>query len=174
MNFKVILFLGITIFVTINSKGQEYPCTDGVLYDIIFKEMELYERKAVELEIGYKPNASTIELLNKHNILNFNAKELKILNQRHKSKNYDRCAKFKKQIQLILSDDVVKENGSYIKHYFSQVISLSDTKKSIFHTTSIASKKYEGGKAIGHNMIFVFSLIDDKWVLIDKKSIEMY
>ncbi|PKV48990.1 hypothetical protein ATE84_1006 [Aquimarina sp. MAR_2010_214] len=168
---KIILFLGITMFIIINCKGQENNCTDTELYTIVFEEMKINKRKAVEIEIGFQVEPSHIEIISKLNI--FNKKELEQFNSQTENMDYMLCSKLKKQVQSILSDEIIKEDGSYIKHFFSQIIFLSDSKKCILNKTAIKNKNYEGGKIIGHEIIYIFSLIDDKWVLIDKKSIGM-
>ncbi|WP_062056213.1 hypothetical protein [Aquimarina longa] len=168
---KVIVFLVVITLITINCKGQENNCTNIGLYTILFEEMKLYERKAVEIEIGFHPEPSHIEIISKLNI--FNQNELKPFNNQTKNIDYTSCAKLKEELQSILSNEIVKEDGSYIKHFFSQIISLSNSKKCILNKTAIKNKNYEGGKIIGHEIIYIFNLIDGKWVLIDKKSIGM-
>ncbi|WP_062056231.1 hypothetical protein [Aquimarina longa] len=169
---KVIVFLVVITLITINCKGQENNCTNIGLYTILFEEMKLYERKAVEIRVGYKPTNFIVNSIDEMNI--FNDKEMEHFNNLPKDIDYLSCAKFKRQIELILSDNLIRANGSYNSYKFSKVISLSDSKKCILMYTVSKNKKYKGGKIIGHEIIYIFNLIDGKWVLEDRKIIATY
>ncbi|WP_108867799.1 hypothetical protein [Aquimarina aquimarini] len=162
----VVVLLGIHI-----SKGQERDCSNTKIYNLVFQEMQLYKKKAVEIKIGYEPSKFVIESIGIMDI--FDPTEMEQFKSLPEDIDYLSCTKLKSQIELMLSDDLIRENGSYIVHFFSQIISLSDSKKCVLNKTAIGNKNYQGGKIIGHEIIYIFSLIDDKWVLIDKKSVGM-
>ncbi len=169
---KVAILLWIAILGTFVSKGQERDCANTKVYDLTFKEMNLYEKKATDIEIGYTPHESVIEIIDKLNM--FNDKEMKQFNNLPKDVDYQPCIKFRRQIELILSNEKIKENGSYVTYLFSKIISFSDSKKSILSTMAARNKNYEGGKIIGGEIIYVFERKNEKWELIDKKLLAMY
>ncbi len=169
---KAIVFLFIILGI-LDSIGQENNCNDTELYHLVFEELNLYKKKAVEIEIGYNPNEFTTEGLAMMEI--FNNEEMKKFNRDSSQElNPLSCTKLKNQVQSILSDDRIGKNGSYMKYVFSKVIPISDSKKCILMNTIIKSKKYTGGKLIGDEMIYILKNNSGKWSLIDKKSIAMY
>ena len=88
--------------------------------------------------------------------------------------NYLSCDKLKAKVQSILSNKRIKENGNYMVYMFSGVIPISGSKNCILMSTSVESTKYEGGKAIGDEVIYIFTNINNNWSLEASKSIAMY
>ncbi|PKV48987.1 hypothetical protein ATE84_1003 [Aquimarina sp. MAR_2010_214] len=169
MKKVILIIIALGTFV---SKGQERDCSNTKIYNLVFQEMQLYKKKAVEIKVGYKPSKFIIESIDKMNI--FDTKEMEQFNNLPKDMDYLSCSKFKRQIELILSDDLIKENGSYNSYKFSKVISLSDSKKCILMYTVAKNRKYEGGKAIGGEILYIYDYHKGKWSLSDKKIVVMY
>ncbi len=169
---KVILFLAITIAGTCISNGQQVDCGNTKLYDLVFKEMKLYERKAVEIQIGYEPTKFVINSIKGMNI--FNNEEMEQFNNLPADTDYLSCTKFRRQIELILDNDHIKPNGSFTCIKFSKIISLSESKKCLLRYTVSKNIKYEGGKAAGGEVLYIFHNKNNKWVLTDKKTILTY
>ncbi len=169
---KATVFLIIVVLGTLNSIGQENYCTDAELYNIVFEKLKLYERKAVDIQIGYKPSKFIINSIDEMNI--FNEAEMNQFNNLPSDIDYLSCTKLNDQIQSILSDDLIKENGSYNTRKFTNVITLSDFKKVILTYKVSRNKKYKGGKATGGEMIYTLIKKEGEWILEDRKLIAMY
>ncbi len=169
---RAIICLAMIISGTCISTAQERDCANAKLYNLVFKEMKLYERKAVEIKIGYEPTKFIINSINEMNI--FNTKEMDQFNNLPENTDYLSCAKFKRQIELILDDDLIKANGSFTCYKFSKVISISNSKKCLLSYSVSKNIKYEGGKAMGDEVLYIFNRNGNKWMLSDKKSIAMY
>ncbi|WP_152537494.1 hypothetical protein, partial [Aquimarina pacifica] len=164
--FVLLLF---TLLSTVMSFGQENSCKDTKLYHILFEKMKLYEKKAAKVEVGYTPDKAIMNSINKMDI--FNDAELKQFNNQTKHINYSECTKLKDKIQLIESDRKIGENGDYMLYMFSDLFTLSDSKKCIFMSTAMQSINYKGGKVIGDEIVYIFSKLENKWSLIDKKRV---
>ncbi len=167
------LFLIIVIFNSFISKGQENNCVDTHLYKAVLKELNLYDKKAADIEFGYKPDKSVINIIDKLRI--FDEKEMSAIKGfSSKEINYSTCDSLNKEIKLILDPNKIRKNGSYIKYIFSDVISISESKKFILMFNLIKNKKYEGGKAIGGEIMYIFNFNGKEWILTDKKMVSMY
>ncbi len=153
-------------------KGQESSCINAELYNLVFKELNLHEKKAAKIKIGYKPNESTVDVIHKLKILDDD--EIKRFQKSPMDIDYLNCNKLKIEVQSILSNDKIKEDGGYMGYVFSNLISISDYKKCILLHNFVGNTKYEGGKAIGDEVIFILEKKGDNWELTDKKSVGMY
>jgi len=169
---KVITFLAGILLGTSISLGQENSCKDTELYDIVFKNMKLYERKAADIQIGYKPNEFTINTIKERNL--FSIEEENQLDVILKDTDYTLCNNLQSQIISIISRKKIHKNGSYNSYRFSKVITLSDIKKCILFKSISKNKNYEGGKAMGTEIIYIYSKKNNIWSLTDKQGLVMY
>lgn len=103
----------------------------------------------------------------------FSKKEMKQFNNLQNI-DYSSCSILQNQIQSILSDKRIRENGGYNGYLFSQVISLSDSKKCILFMSSARNKNYTGGKIVGTEIMYILSKDKDRWKLTDKRGLAMY
>ncbi|WP_281987634.1 hypothetical protein [Aquimarina aggregata] len=168
----VIIFLTILISGTVILNAQETDCADGKLYNLVFKEMNLYEKKTAKIKIGYEPTKFVVDAINDMNLLS--KKEMEQFNNLPQDLDYFSCAKFKRQMELTLDTDLIKANGSFNGIEFSKLISLSKTKKCLLRRTVSKSTKYEGGKVTGGEVLYVFNSKNNKWILTHKKTILTY
>ncbi len=166
---KVIVFLLITLSGINFSIGQEDHC-DFKIYKQVFEGSKLFKNKAAKIEVGYKPHKSIIDIIKALEI--FNDKEIEAF-YNFPDNDYSNCIKLNRQVELLLSNDRVKEDGSYMIYYFSQVIPVSNSKKAVLSSTSIASKVYRGGKTIGLDVIYIIEKLNNEWVLTSKKPLIM-
>ncbi|WP_025740525.1 hypothetical protein [Aquimarina pacifica] len=166
---KGVTFLLFTLFGSIISYGQVGTCDDTELYHILFEKMKLYEKKAAKVEVGYTPDKTIMNSINKMDI--FNDAELKQFNNQTKHINYSDCTNLKDNIQLIISENKINENGTYYMYKFSDLFDLSDSKKCIFLSTAIRSTKSKEGKTVGKGIAYIFTNLENKWSLTDKKRV---
>ncbi|WP_109433963.1 MULTISPECIES: hypothetical protein [Aquimarina] len=170
---KTILFLATLVFSISLTKAQDElkPCYEN-LYKFAFEDSKLFKNKAAEIDIGYKPSEFVVNSIIEMKL--FSKDEIERFTKSIDNEDYKPCAKLKKQVEVLLSDDRIRENGNYMVYFFSKIISLSNSKKVVLSSTSIRSKKHEGGKAIGDERIYIFNKEKDKWALEDKKIIATY
>ena len=168
-NFVCIIF---TLLITYSSRAQQQDCSHVKLYNLVFQEMKLHERKAAAIEIGYTPNEYIIGLIKEMEILN--TKEIAAFNEAVDETDYLVCTELRNQISLIEDKSRIKENGQYYVFYFSKIISLSDTRKCILFHNGVRSIKYEGGKAMGGEILYILEKENDSWVVKEKKPLVNY
>ena len=171
MKSKLII-LTILSFLNFQGYSQYRDCITAKAYEVIFQEMKLYERKAAAIEIGYTPDEYIIGLIKEMKLLNPN--ELKAFNEAVDKTDYLVCTEFGNQISLIEDKSRIKENGQYYVFYFSKIISLSDTKKCILFKNGIRSTKYEGGKTVGGEILYILQKENDSWIVKEKKPLVTY
>ena len=166
-----LIYIIFTLQIIFSSQAQKQDCSQAKLYNLVFQEMKLYEKKAATIEIGYTPDEYIIGLIKEMKLLNPN--EIKA-NKAVDQEDYLACKEFRNQIALIEDKSLIKENGQYYVFYFSKIISLSDTKKCILFHNGVRSTKYEGGKAMGGEILCILEKDDNTWVVKEKKLIVTY
>ncbi|WP_299312548.1 hypothetical protein [uncultured Aquimarina sp.] len=164
---KAILIL-LIVSLNVSVMAQETKCSDTKLYDLVFKEMKLYEKKAFSLKIGYIPDDFTINAVKK--LESLDKLEGDKLRKPLDIVNYEGCTKFERQMKLILENDL-STNNSFVAYSFSKIISISDSKKGVLAYCSVINKKSKQGKAIGGEVLFLLQKVDNNWNVIDKKNI---
>ena len=161
-----------TLLVIYSSQAQQQGCNQAKLYNLVFQEMKLQERKAAAIEIGYIPDEYIIGLIKEMKLLNLN--EIKAFNESVDETDYLSCSKFRRKVELLHDKNLIKENGQYYVYYFSKIISLTDTKKYILVKNGVRSTKYEGGKAVGGEILYILEKENDSWIVKEKKPIVTY
>ena len=167
-----LICLVFTLLITYSSRAQQQNCSQAKLYDLVFQEMKLYEKKAAAIEIGYTPDEYIIGLIEEMKPLN--PKEIKTFNEAVDETDYPVCTEFRNQISLIEDKSRIKKNGQYYVFYLSKIISLSDTRKCILFHNGVRSIKYEGGKAMGGEILYILEKKNDSWIVTSKKPLVTY
>ncbi len=152
--------------------AQDQKC-DRELFDSLFEELREKAKDTLVVRVGYTPSRDIMDNLKatgfvtttEHRMI-----ELAI------DKEYKPCQGLVDLLTDIKknSPHATKANGSYVKRHFSRPVYISETKTCIFSTTSVASKKHEGGKAIGGEYISIYTKEDGKWHFDSRQSLAMY
>ena len=171
MKSKIILFT-ILALLSLHVYSQQKDCLTARVYEAVFKDIKLGERKVAAIEIGYIPDEYIIDLIKEMEI--FNTKEIATFNEAFDETDYLSCTKFKKKVELLEDENLIKDNGDYYVSYFSKLVSLSETRKCVLSRNGVRSTKYEGGKAIGGEILYILEKENDSWIVKEKKAIVTY
>ena len=167
-----LICLVFTLLITYSSRAQQQDCSQAKPYDLVFQEMKLYEKKAAAIEIGYTPDEYIIGLIKEMKLLN--PKDIAAFNKSVDETDYLVCTELRNQISLIEDKSRIKENGQFYVFNFSKIVSLSDTRKCILFHNGLRSTKYEGGKAMGGEILYILEKKNDSWVVTSKKPLVTY
>ncbi|MEK6155688.1 hypothetical protein WIW50_20680 [Flavobacteriaceae bacterium 3-367] len=151
---------------------QDQKC-DRELFDAVFEGLHQKTKDTLVIRVGYAPSRDVLDNLKATGLVTL--KEHRMI-ELAIDKEYEPCQGLVDLLTNIKenSPSATKANGSYVKRHFSRPIYMSETKACIFSTTSVASKKYEGGKAIGGEYISIYTKGNGKWHFDSRQSLAMY
>ncbi|MDY8137400.1 hypothetical protein [Aquimarina sp. 2201CG5-10] len=151
--------------------GQKSNCTEIALYNLVFKDLELYQKKAVKIEVGYTPTKSVVDIIQRLDI--YDTKNI-VSFKNVLSTDYSDCNQLQEALKSILDQKKIKENGRYISYNFSSLITISESEKCILMNTAVRNKNHKGGKAIGDEVLFILKKELDTWKVTNKQSLGSY
>ena len=152
--------------------AQDQKC-DRELFDAVFEGLREKAKDTLAVRVGYAPSKDILDNLKATGFVT--TKEHRMI-ELAIDKEYKPCQGLVDLLTDIKenSPHATKANGSYVKRHFSRPIYMSETRACIFSTTSVASKKYKGGKAIGGEYISIYTKEDGKWHFDSRQSLAMY
>lgn len=167
MKNAIILFFVLSIFFC---HGQNTNCFNTDEYNFIIKDLKLIEKKKYfEVKIGHMPNAFTLGSILETS--NFNETESFKIESTSNKLEYIVCDSLQKVVENLTKDRTLINNEPFIVYHLSKTINISKLKKGIIVTLTINSKKYNSGKSIGDEILYLFEKKDGNWQLYLKKVI---
>ena len=166
--YKLVL---ISFLISSPNLLRSQECPEFEFYELIFKELHPTSIDSLAFSFDYKISNFIINSVQSTDLFSESEQAYFIANVNKQSECITNHISLK---TLSSNPPIPKANGNYIKKHYTLPIALSENKKILFSYTSIANINYEGGKAFGNEILFVFEKNKDQWSIAKKLSLAQY
>jgi len=168
---KKLLFLSVILIclTNINIGCGKKNCNNSLFYELSINKITSKKEQRFEINFNYKMSKSLQESVFDSSILL--TEEKPIVKQELALHDFIPCKKVNEMISQL--DAKPLNDMTYMLLKYSEPIFVSDKKVLLFHEIAMKKDKYSGVKG-GANIMEVFLKVNNSWVLIDEKILEIY
>lgn len=164
--------LGIFLLLFEYSYSQSSNCVDYLIYEEAFQKLQQNNKDTLAIEVGNVPDEYTLNDLKLTRFLS--TKEIEKIELASEAV-FEQCEKLKTLLDnLKRTSPLCKDDGSYMKRYYSRPFYVSETKAILFLSFSSKNKKYNGGKRTGADVVVVYKRVGEDWRFYEQKILSMF
>ena len=168
----ICFWLGLFLVAFEYSYSQSSNCDDYLIYKEAFQKLQQNNKDTLVIEVGYSPNEFTLKDLKSTDFLT--TKEIRKV-ELVSEIMFEQCEKLKTLLNnLERTSPLCKDDGSYMKRYYSRPFYVSETKAILFLSFSSKNKKYSGGKKTGADIIAVYKRVGEDWHFHEQKMLSVF
>lgn len=166
---SILILLYLLLIPPFISRSQE--CSEFVFYELILEEIRPSSMDSLAFSFDYGISDFIIKSIQSTALFDKSEQEHLIANMNMQSECITNHLSLK---TLSANPPIPSASGYFIKKHYSLPITLSENKKVMLSNTSISNVKFDGGKAIGNEILFIFEKKKGKWSIIKKVAVATY